>query len=59
MKVGDLVKVKSMLTSAIGIVICTNMPGKRARKMCRVVFPNLGYDMDFYQRQLEVINESR
>ena len=53
MKVGDLVKVKNLPTSAFGIILEENSD------WILVYFFSLGYDMQFCESELEVANESR
>ncbi len=52
MKVGDLVKVKSLTSSDYGIVISFN----KYINMFKVWFLSLDYDVDFYDYELEVVN---
>ena len=54
MKVGDLVKVKNLTTSAFGIIL-----EEKSNYWFLVYFFSLGYDMQFCASELEVINESR
>ena len=54
MKVGDLVKVKNLPTSAFGIIL-----EEKNNYWFLVYFFSLGYDMQFCESELEVANESR
>ena len=56
MKVGDLVKIKDLPTSGIGIIL------KKSNYDYAdwvVLFPTLGYDHSANEAELEVISESR
>jgi hypothetical protein len=55
MKVGDLVKIQDIETSALGIIVAEVTWGCTAGRWWLVEFPTLGYDHEAPESELVVI----